>query len=129
MAGVKLKLGMPAVAARIDAMHARERDGWRKSRLLAVKLAARGEFDLGGDCRALRDRPRPSLCVAQDRARARTRSTLGAGQAWAQRRRMPRGRSPSPGAVAGQVGGPRVRHRRAGAALAQAAPPGGPALY
>ncbi len=43
MAGVKLKLGMPEVAARIDEMHARERDGWRKTRLLAVKLAARGE--------------------------------------------------------------------------------------
>ena len=36
-------LGMPEVAARIDEMHARERDGWRKTRLLAVKLAARGE--------------------------------------------------------------------------------------
>jgi transposase len=43
MAGVKLKLGMPEVAARIDAMHAREPDGWRKTRRLAVKLAARGE--------------------------------------------------------------------------------------
>ena len=43
MAGVKLKLGMPEVAARIDEMHAREPDGWRKTRLLAVKLAARGE--------------------------------------------------------------------------------------
>lgn len=43
MAGVKLKLGVPEVAARIDEMHARERDGWRKTRLLAIKLAARGE--------------------------------------------------------------------------------------
>ena len=43
MAGIKLKLGMPEVAARIDEMHAREPDGWRKTRLLAVKLAARGE--------------------------------------------------------------------------------------
>jgi transposase len=43
MAGIKLKLAMPEVAARIDAMHAREPDGWRKTRLLAVKLAARGE--------------------------------------------------------------------------------------
>ena len=43
MAGMKLKLGMPGVAARIDRMHAREPDGWRKTRLLAVKLAARGE--------------------------------------------------------------------------------------
>ena len=43
MAGVKLKLGMPEVAARVDRMHAREPDGWRKTRLLAVKLAARGE--------------------------------------------------------------------------------------
>src|SRR5829696_4783990 len=44
MAGIKLKLGMPEVAARIDALHAREPDGWRKTRLLAVKLAARGEW-------------------------------------------------------------------------------------
>jgi len=43
MAGIKLKLGMPEVAARIDEMHAREPDGWRKRRLLAVKLAAHGE--------------------------------------------------------------------------------------
>lgn len=43
MAGVKLKLGVPEVAACIDQRHARERDGWRKTRLLAVKLAARGE--------------------------------------------------------------------------------------
>ena len=42
MAGVKLKLGMPEVAARVDTRHAREPDGWRKTRLLAVKLAARG---------------------------------------------------------------------------------------
>ena len=44
MAGIKLKLGMPEVAGRIDKMHAREPDGWRKTRLLAVKLVARGEF-------------------------------------------------------------------------------------
>lgn len=42
MGGIKLKLGMPEVAACIDARHARERHGWRKTRLLAVKLAARG---------------------------------------------------------------------------------------
>lgn len=42
MAGIKLKLGMPEVAARIDERHAREPEGWRKTRLLAVKLAARG---------------------------------------------------------------------------------------
>lgn len=42
MAGIKLKLGMPEVAARIDERHAQEPDGWRKTRLLAVKLAARG---------------------------------------------------------------------------------------
>ena len=43
MAGIKLKLGLPEVAAVIDARHARERDGRSKNRLLAVKLAARGE--------------------------------------------------------------------------------------
>lgn len=47
MAGIKLKLGMPEVAAHIDEMHAREPDGWRKTRLLAVKLAARGESTSG----------------------------------------------------------------------------------
>ena len=43
MPGPKLKLGMPEVAEGIDGMHARERTGWRKTRLLAVKLVARGE--------------------------------------------------------------------------------------
>ena len=43
MPGRKLKLNQPAVAACIDQRHAREPDGWRKTRLLAVKLAARGE--------------------------------------------------------------------------------------
>ena len=43
MPGPKLKLGMPEVAKGIDGRHARERPGWRKTRLLAVKLVARGE--------------------------------------------------------------------------------------
>jgi transposase len=43
MPGPKLKLGMPEVAACIDELHAQEPDGWRKTRLLAVKLVARGE--------------------------------------------------------------------------------------
>ena len=43
MPGPKLKLGMPEVAKGIDGMHARERTGWRRRRLLAVKLVARGE--------------------------------------------------------------------------------------
>jgi transposase len=47
MAGVKLKLGKPEVATRIDEMYAREPDGWRKTRLLAVKLAARGASTSG----------------------------------------------------------------------------------
>jgi transposase len=34
---------MPDVAAIIDEKHAAEKDGWRKNRLLAIKLAARGE--------------------------------------------------------------------------------------
>ena len=42
MPGAKLKLGMPEVAKGIDEMHARERAGWRRTRLLAVKLVARG---------------------------------------------------------------------------------------
>ena len=42
MPGRKLKLNNPEVAAGIDERHASEADGWRKTRLLAVKLAARG---------------------------------------------------------------------------------------
>ncbi len=44
MPGRKTKLGCPELAAVIDALHAKEPDGWRKNRLLAVKLAAKGEF-------------------------------------------------------------------------------------
>ena len=44
MPGRKFKLHEPEVAACIDERHAREPDGWRKTRLLAVKLAARGEW-------------------------------------------------------------------------------------
>lgn len=44
MARHKLRLGLPEVAAGIDERHAAEPDGWRKNRLLAVKLAARGEY-------------------------------------------------------------------------------------
>ncbi len=47
MAGETLKLGRPEVAAIIDERHAREADGWRKRRLLAVKLAAKGEYTSG----------------------------------------------------------------------------------
>jgi len=43
MPGTKLQLGSPEVAAVIDARYAQEPDGWRKRRLLAVKLAAKGE--------------------------------------------------------------------------------------
>ena len=44
MPGTKLQLGSPEVAAVIDARYAQEPDGWRKRRLLAVKLAAKGEY-------------------------------------------------------------------------------------
>lgn len=44
MAGVKLKLGMPEVAVRAVAMHAKQPHGWRKTWLLAVKLAGSGEW-------------------------------------------------------------------------------------
>ena len=43
MRGRKLKLGLPEVAAVIDERHAKERDARNKNRLLAIKLAARGE--------------------------------------------------------------------------------------
>jgi transposase len=39
-----LKLGRPDAAAQIDERYAREPDGWRKRRLLAVKLAAKGDY-------------------------------------------------------------------------------------
>jgi transposase len=44
MGGRILKLGRPEVAAVIDERYADEPDGWRKRRLLAVKLAAKGEY-------------------------------------------------------------------------------------
>lgn len=44
MATSILKLGRPDVAAVIDERYAGEPDGWRKRRLLAVKLAAKGEY-------------------------------------------------------------------------------------
>lgn len=43
MSKTTLRLGRPDVAAVIDEKHAAEKDGWRKNRLLAIKLAARGE--------------------------------------------------------------------------------------
>jgi transposase-like protein len=43
MARAKLHLGIPEITASIDLRHAKERNAWRKNRLLAVKLAARGE--------------------------------------------------------------------------------------
>ena len=39
-----LRLGLPKVAAIIDQRYAQEGDGWRKRRLLAIKLAAKGEY-------------------------------------------------------------------------------------
>lgn len=44
MPGSTLQLGSPKVAAVIDERYAAEPDGWRKRRLLAVKLAAKGEY-------------------------------------------------------------------------------------
>ncbi|MFN6018731.1 MAG: hypothetical protein ACK49N_14295, partial [Verrucomicrobiota bacterium] len=43
MLGRKLQLGCPKVAAVIDEKHRAEKPGWRKQRLLAIKLAALGE--------------------------------------------------------------------------------------
>lgn len=44
MPGRKLKLGCPNVAAIIDQRHAGQKSGWLKDRMLAIKLAARGEY-------------------------------------------------------------------------------------
>ena len=44
MPGKVLNLGRADVAAVIDKRYAKEPDGWRKRRLLAVKLAAKGEY-------------------------------------------------------------------------------------
>ena len=46
MPGRTLKLGSPEVAAVMDERYAAEPDGWGKRRLLAVKLAARGDYRL-----------------------------------------------------------------------------------
>lgn len=43
MPGRKLQLGCPEVAAVIDRKYRGEKPGWRKQRLLAIKLAARGQ--------------------------------------------------------------------------------------
>ena len=43
MPGRKLKLGCPEVAVIIDESHRAERPGWKKDRLLVIKLAAHGE--------------------------------------------------------------------------------------
>lgn len=43
MAGRTLKLGCPEVAAEIERKHRDEKPGWRKDRLLAIKLASSGE--------------------------------------------------------------------------------------
>jgi transposase len=43
VAGKTLKLDRPEVAGIIDEKHRVEKPGWRKDRLLAIKLAARGE--------------------------------------------------------------------------------------
>ena len=43
MPGRKLQLGCPEVAKQIDQLHAKEKPGWRKDRLLAIKLATRGQ--------------------------------------------------------------------------------------
>ena len=44
MARNTLKLGSPEVAAVIDERYAAEPDGWRRRRLLAVKLTAKGDY-------------------------------------------------------------------------------------
>jgi transposase len=44
MAKEALQLGVAKVAAMIDERYEREPDGWRKRRLLAVKMAAKGEY-------------------------------------------------------------------------------------
>ena len=44
MGGPKLKLGRPDVAEIIDEKYELEPDGWRKRRLLAIKLVAHGEM-------------------------------------------------------------------------------------
>lgn len=44
MRGRRLKLDCPEVAAIIDKRHGSEKPGWLKDRMLAIKLAARGEY-------------------------------------------------------------------------------------
>ena len=66
MPGPKLKLGMPEVAAQIDERHRQEGDGWRKTRLLAVKLVARGESTSAEIADLCGPQPRPVIRVVED---------------------------------------------------------------
>lgn len=47
MRGRKLKIGRTEVALEIDRLHAQEPDGWRKNRMLAVKLTVKGDYTVG----------------------------------------------------------------------------------
>jgi hypothetical protein len=44
MARKPLQLGRPDVAESIDELHRNEPPGWRKDRLLVIKLVARGDL-------------------------------------------------------------------------------------
>jgi hypothetical protein len=58
MARKPLQLGRPDVAESIDELHRKEPPGWRKDRLLVIKLVTRGEAHLRfkGRFNVLRDR-------------------------------------------------------------------------
>src|SRR5712671_4320059 len=69
MARDTLQLGSPSVAAIIDERYAAESDGWRKRRLQAVKLAAKGA-STSAEVAELCGVSRPHLCVWLRRVRA-----------------------------------------------------------
>ena len=128
MAGTKLKPGLPEVGANIDKRDASEPEGWRKRRLRAVKLAAKGEStsaeiaDLCGVNRTHRlvwlRRVREE---GLDALRQRDKPGRKAGQ-------LPRGEAGSHRGAEGAAGGGRICQCRAGAPLAEKGTRSGAAL-
>ena len=118
MSGSTLKLGSPAVAAVIDERHAAEPDGWRKRRLLAVKLAAKGEYTSAEVAELCWNLPAVSFRVAAAGARGRAGRTARARQARAQGGHPARGQAGGHRGAGRTAGGQSVCERRGGAALA-----------
>lgn len=124
-----MKLGMAEVAGCIDARHAREPDGWRKTRLLAVKLAARGEWtsaQIADVCGIARGHLFVWLKIVRERG---LDALLERGQPGPKHGVCRGSEAEGDQGAAGEAGSQRVDHGRAGAALVAETPQGGAALY